>query len=69
MKMDDRHIRAVDRLDAPFRRYLGEGVYAAHDGFGIWLTAEDGIRASDAIYLEPEVLSALAQFVKEARRG
>jgi len=33
----DRHIRAVDRRDCSLRDYLGDGVYAAHDGFGIWV--------------------------------
>ena len=41
--MDHRHIRAVDRTEARFRRYLGDGVYAAYDGFGVWLTAENGL--------------------------
>lgn len=52
------------------RDYLGDGVYAVHDGFGIWLTAEDGVRATDTIYLEPGVFAALEHFVGEviARR-
>lgn len=36
---DDRHVRAVDLLDARARRYLGDGVYAAY-GYGVWLTAD-----------------------------
>lgn len=63
--MSARHIRAVDRADALARRYLGDGVYAAHDGFGIWLTAENGLSAADAIYLEPSVLAELMRFAKE----
>ena len=58
--MPDRHLRAVDRPDARQRAYLGDGVYAAWDGFGVWLTAENGT-ATDAIYLEPEVYRALAR--------
>ena len=68
----NRHIRAVDRHDCSLREYLGDGVYAAHDGFGLWLTAENGLTATDAIYLEPGVLTALVQFateVREAPRG
>lgn len=64
---EDRHVRAVDRHEATMRDYLGDGVYAAHDGFDIWLTAENGSRATDAIYLEPEVLKALVRFAKAAR--
>ena len=60
-----RHVRAVDRTDALRTRYLGDGVYAADDGFGIWLTAEDGISATDAIYIEPQVYRALAAFLAE----
>lgn len=66
--MDDhRHVRAVDRQEAKVRAYLGDGVYAASDGFGIWLTAENGIAATDAIYLEPEVLADLIHFAEAAR--
>lgn len=61
----DRHVRAVDRPDVLQRAYLGDGVYAAFDGTGVWLTAEDGTRATDAIYLEPEVYDALRRFVNE----
>ena len=40
--------------------YLGDGAYAALDEFGnVVLTAEDGIRATDTIVLEPVVLRAL----------
>ena len=65
----NRHIRAVDRHDCSLREYLGDGVYAAHDGFGVWLTAENGLEATDAIYLEPEVLAALTRFAGKAPRG
>ena len=63
--MNDRHIRAVDRTEATRRRYLGDGVYVAHDGFGVWLTAENGLAATDAIYLEPEVFRALVRFIDD----
>ena len=66
--MSDRHIRAVDRQDATLRGYLGDGVYAAFDGYGVWLTAEDGITATDAIYLEPDVYRQLPLFVKNATK-
>ena len=39
---DGRHIQAKDREGK--KQYLGDGVYAVHDGYGIWLTAEDGER-------------------------
>ena len=62
-----RHVRAVDRSDCVKKDYIGDGVYVAFDGYGYWLTAEDGIRATDAIYLEPTVLSALVQFVERIK--
>jgi len=62
--MSDRHTMAKDRKDLGSEvEYLGDGVYAAHDGFGVWLTAEDGVRATDAIYLEPLVFKSLQRFM------
>ena len=45
------------------KTYLGDSVYADYDGNGITLTTEDGISASNTIYIEPEVYFALANFV------
>ena len=59
--MSDRHIMAKDRPGPKI--YLGDGVYAAHDGFGVWLTAEDGIQATDGIYIEPNVLDHLVMWI------
>jgi len=44
--------------------YLGDGVYAIFDGFGIWLHANDHKNPTDRIYLEPSVLQALIEFSK-----
>jgi len=57
-----RHIQAKDRDGK--KQYLGDGVYAVHDGYGLWLTAEDGEQATDAIYLEPGVLDSLNAWIK-----
>ena len=46
--------------------YLGDGVYAIFDGFGIWLHANDHRCPTDRIYLEPSVLQALNRFAKSA---
>jgi hypothetical protein len=43
--------------------YLGDGAYASYDGFGIVLTTENGIEATNTIYLEPEVWHALESYV------
>jgi len=45
--------------------YLGDGVYAIFDGYGIWLHANDHKNPTDRIYLEPQVLTALDMFRKE----
>lgn len=50
------------------KQYLGDGCYADFDGFAVVLTTEDGIRATNTVYLEPEVLSALFRYVDELRR-
>ncbi len=60
-----RHTMAKDRPAEWPKLYLGDGVYGAYDGFGIWLTAEDGLQATDAIYLEPAVLNAVVGFFKQ----
>lgn len=44
------------------RAYLGDGVYVAHDNFGVILTTEDGIRVTNTVYLEPEVWTALLRW-------
>lgn len=45
--------------------YLGDGVYAAFEGYGIMLTTEDGTEETpNRIFLEPEVYSALVRFVE-----
>ena len=47
--------------------YLGDGVYAIFDGYGMWLHANDHANPTDKIYLEPEVMKALISFGEEAR--
>lgn len=44
--------------------YLGEGIYAMFDGFGIMLMTNSHERLVDTIYLEPQVLRALNQWVE-----
>jgi len=47
--------------------YLGDSVYAKFDGFGFWLTTENGLPndPSNEIYLEPQVIVSLNRFVDE----
>lgn len=45
------------------KTYLGDGAYAEFDGHGIALTAENGITATDRVYLEPGVIAAFLRFL------
>lgn len=52
------------------KRYLGDAVYAESfqtilGTVGVRLTTENGIRTTNTIVLEPEVLTALNAFVRE----
>lgn len=44
--------------------YLGDGAYAAFDGFSIVVTTSDGIRDTNTITLEPEAMAALVRFAR-----
>jgi hypothetical protein len=69
--MSDPALPDSDRRDA---EYLGDGIYAAHDGCQIWLRANDAnwyaptsprnIHGAD-IALEPEVIIALVNYAKK----
>lgn len=47
--------------------YIGDGVYAGWNGFGVWLHANDHAMPTDKIYLEPGVLKSLNDFVNYRR--
>ena len=49
------------------KAYLGDGAYVEFDGFALVLTAEDGIRVTNRVVLEPEVWAALERFVAGLR--
>lgn len=44
--------------------YLGDGVYATHDGFHVWLRV-NAHTAQPVVALEPSVLLALLAYAKE----
>lgn len=50
------------------KQYLGDGVYAQFDGFAVVLTTEDGVRVTNTVVLEPEVYSALVEFVERLEK-
>ena len=45
------------------KQYLGDGVYVSFDGYGLWLTTENGIETTNRIYLEPSVYANLRDYV------
>ena len=47
------------------KRYLGDSVYIAYDGYYFILTTENGDGPTNTILLEPGVLDQLIQFVNE----
>ena len=49
------------------KEYLGDGVYLSVDCGMIKLTAENGIIATDTIYLEPFVYESLQRIVQRLR--
>ena len=45
--------------------YLGDGVYAKTDQFGVWLHANDHLNPTDKIYLEWSIFEALIRLKGE----
>jgi len=46
-------------------RYLGDGVYALWDGFGVWLHVGSHDAPTDKVYLEPAVIADLMRFYRD----
>lgn len=51
-------------MDKQNLAYLGDGVYAGHDGYQVWLTTGDH-RNRELIALDPDVLKALVAYAVE----
>ena len=49
-------------MPLPGKRYLGDGVYVEIESDMVKLTTEDGITATNTIYLEEPVINALCRF-------
>ncbi len=51
------------------KEYIGDSVYVHSDGYGFWLTTENGYPDDprNSIYLEPEVYASLLRWVKRQR--
>lgn len=61
---DLRKLAEPARTANPAKTYLGDGLYAAYDGFQVALSAEDGTQATDTVFLDPQVLAAFAKFLR-----
>ena len=48
------------------KEYIGDGLYAESDGFGVWVRSENGIEVLNEVYFEPEVLAALLRYAASA---
>lgn len=48
----------------PGKVYLGDGVFVETEDGMVKLTTEDGLRTTNAIYLEAEVLRALVSYAQ-----
>ena len=53
--------------DLPAPRYIGDGVYIGHDGYQIILETSDGIRVTNRIGLDDEVLAGMEQYRRQVR--
>lgn len=53
----------------PDKRCLGDGVYIAFDGYMVVLTTEDGVSATNTIYLEPAVVAQFLAWLKDTQRA
>jgi len=54
-------------FDGPrFDRYLGDGVYATHDGYHVWLDLR-GQDSTTRIALEPSVFRSLIEYERDVR--
>lgn len=47
------------------RSYLGDGVFVEQDGERLLLSTSNGIVDTNKIYLEPEVLTELVEYIKQ----
>ncbi len=54
-------------VNPDLKHYLGDGVYAAYDGYHVVLTTEDGLTVTNSIPLEPAALTALFGYVERRK--
>lgn len=47
------------------KQYIGDGVYCEYDNYAVTLTTEDGVRITNIIVLEAEVLNNLNEYLRK----
>ena len=55
-------------IEQKHSEYLGDSVYASFDGYHIMLTTDNGYGPTNTIFLEPQVLVALENYVKRLQK-
>jgi len=60
-------VTPAEPTSEPTKQYLGDGAYVNFDGNGLILTAENGIYATDTVYLEPQVWDRLKRYVADLK--
>jgi len=50
------------------KTYLGDGLYASHDGFMYWLTAENGVSVQNSVALESDVLESFIRYIEKVSK-
>lgn len=51
-------------MTADTKEYIGDGVYAATDGFALILTTENGLEVTNTVVLEPREWAKLTKYVE-----
>jgi hypothetical protein len=58
-------IHHADPLQAHDSKYLGDGVYVSNDGFHVILSTSNGLKQTNVILLDPQVISQLKRYIVE----
>jgi hypothetical protein len=53
----------TQRIELHDKDYLGDGVYIGHDGFALYLRANDPDNPTDEVVIEPAVWRELVRYV------
>ena len=61
----------MDKEQLTKKVYIGDGLYAQYDGYGYWVTSENGIEvlSRNRVYFEPRVLMVFNEYVKEIEKA